>query len=269
MSSLVGAPHSLLLASPVLFLQSFFGLTVKEPPRGYSEGTLDTGDVPSLGETFKYLWKIPSYRHLPFAAGFYAFVAYGSMAWLPSFFIRSHNMSTGEIGSWLALAVGVAGGTACLLGGFLTDYVANRTNDKRWYMWIPAITIMLSIPFVCGIYLAPTPRMAMIMAMCAFFFGNTWLGPTIATIQAVAPLRMRAMAFAIMIFIHNIIGLGLGPQIVGILSDYLKEALGNDSLRYALLSTLVLASLISIFHYLMAARTLRQDLEQNQVLKTP
>ncbi|MCZ6526267.1 MAG: MFS transporter, partial [Gammaproteobacteria bacterium] len=178
------------------------------------------------------------------------------------------NMSTGEIGSWLALAVGVGGGTACLLGGFLTDYVANRTNDKRWYMWIPAITIMLSIPFVCGIYLAPTPRMAMIMAVCAFFFGNTWLGPTIATIQAVAPLRMRALAFAIMIFIHNIIGLGLGPQIVGILSDYLKEALGNDSLRYSLLSTLVLASLISVFHYLMAARTLRQDLEQNQILKT-
>ena len=248
---------------PGVIFALIFRLTVKEPPRGYSEGIVDTGEIPGIGQTFKYLWNIPTYRQIPFAAGFYAFVAYGSMAWLPSFFIRTHGLSTGELGTWLALAVGVGGGTACLLGGFLTDYLANRTNDKRWYMWVPAITILLSIPFVCGIYLSPTPGLALFMAIGAFFFGNTWLGPTIATIQSITPSRMRAMSFATMIVIHNVIGLGLGPQVVGIFSDYLKEALGDDSLRYSLLITMVITSLISTFHYLMAARTLRQDMKQN------
>jgi len=78
-------------------------------------------------------------------------------------------------------------------------------------------------------------------------------------IQGLAPLRMRVQAAAIQLFIGNAIGLGLGPQIVGLASDFLRPYVGMDSLRYALF-VCVLAQAASIVCYSVAARTLKDDL---------
>ena len=249
---------------PGLICAILFRLTVKEPPRGHLEGINDTGKAPTLLETVKTLWRVPSYRHMPFAIGFYTFVAYGSMTWTPSFFIRVHGMTTGEIGTWLALSVGLAGGLGCYLGALIAQRLANRSGDKRWYVWIPAITIALSVPFLVGMYLWPTAIPALLMAVMAWFLGNAWLGPALATIQGLAPLRMRAMALATVLFINNVIGLGLGPQAVGLLSDALNPRFGANALGYALIICLTVASVLSAFHFLMAGRTLRLDLEREQ-----
>jgi MFS family permease len=245
---------------PGVLFTVLFWLTVKEPLRGGLDGILDPGSAPHLWTTIKHLWRVPAYRHMPFAIGFYTFVAYGSMTWTPSFFIRTHGMTTGQIGTWLALSVGVAGGAGCYFGAVLTDWLANRSGDKRWYVWVPAGTITLSIPFLLGVYLWPTPVPALLMSVLAWFFGNAWLGPALATIQGLAPLRMRAMALATVLCVNNIIGLGLGPQLVGILSDAFKSRYGDGSLRYSLVLCLIGASILSVFHFLRAARTIRNDL---------
>ena len=91
-----------------------------------------------------------------------------------------------------------------------------------------------------------------------------YLGPTFAMTQTLVPARMRATAAAILLFTINIIGLGLGPQGVGILSDLLAPTFGNESLRYALLITVVGFAIWSVFHYTLAARTLREDLERRE-----
>lgn len=251
------------VGAPGLLFALVFRLVVDEPPRGYSEGIVEHCDPPGLRQALVYLWAKRSYRHLPFAAGYYAFVAYGSMAWAPSFFVRSHGMGTAEIGTWLALTVGLAGGAGCYLGGVVADRIATTTGDPRWYVWLPAASVVLSIPFMLGMYLWPDPQIALIISSGAWFLGNSWLGPTFATIQGLAALRMRALAFAIMMFINNLLGIGLGPQIVGILSDALHGSLGDNSLRHALILSIVSASLLSAFHFIMAGRTLRQDLEQS------
>ena len=78
-------------------------------------------------------------------------------------------------------------------------------------------------------------------------------------IQGLAPLRMRAQAAALQLFIGNAIGLGLGPQVVGLASDFLRPYFGVDSLRYALF-VCVLAQAASIAFYRIAAHTLQDDL---------
>jgi predicted MFS family arabinose efflux permease len=253
----------LALGVPGVVFAVIFWLTVREPPRGVVENVTDTGRTPPVLETLRHLWSVRSYRHIPLAVSFYAFVAYGSMGWGPAFFMRTHHLTTGEIGTWLALSAGVAGGLGCYFGGVLSDYIVNRTGDARWHMWLPALFIGVSIPLQFIIYLSPTALPALLTMAAVWFLGNTWLGPAQATLQGLAGLRMRAMALAVMLFLNNLIGQGLGPQIVGILSDRMRRAYGPDSLRYSLLIAVVIASLWSVFHFTMAARTLREDLRAN------
>jgi predicted MFS family arabinose efflux permease len=252
----------LALGLPGVVFAVIFLLTVREPPRGRVENIVDTGKAPPVMETLRHLWRLRSYRHIPFAVSFYAFVAYGSMGWGPAFFTRTHHMTSGEIGTWLALSAGLAGGLGCYFGGTISDYVVNRTRDERWHMWLPALFIAVSIPLHFVIYLSPTPLPALLMTAAVWFLGNTWLGPAQAALQSLAGLRMRAMALAVMLFINNLVGQGLGPQVVGILSDRMRAAYGPDSLRYALLIAVVCASILSAFHFTMAGRSLREDLRR-------
>src|SRR5690606_7734587 len=126
------------------------------------------------------------------------------------------------------------------------------------------ICLFATVPALFVMYLSPTPMPALLASAVAWFLGNTWLGPVQATLQGLAALRMRAMALAILLFVNNLIGLGLGPQVVGILSDALRETLGTDSLRYALLSALCVASLMSAGLFFAATRTLPDDLRRTR-----
>lgn len=249
---------------PGVVFAAIFWVTVREPVRGQIEQLTDTGRTPAFRETLRYLWSKPSFRFVPFAAGLYAFAAQGSMAWAPSFFIRSHGMTTAEIGAWLALSAGLAGGLGCFLGGIVTERIVNRTGDEGWYFRLPGICLFATVPALFVMYLSPTPMPALLASAVAWFLGNTWLGPVQATLQGLAALRMRAMALAILLFVNNLIGLGLGPQVVGILSDALRETLGTDSLRYALLSALCVASLMSAGLFFAATRTLPDDLRRTR-----
>jgi hypothetical protein len=90
-----------------------------------------------------------------------------------------------------------------------------------------------------------------------------FIGPTITVVQRLVPMRSRAAAVATLILIDNIVGLGLGPQFVGIASDLWKPALGEDSLRYALLAAMS-GSAVSVFGFIMAARHLRTDIDERE-----
>jgi hypothetical protein len=108
-------------------------------------------------------------------------------------------------------------------------------------------------------YLVPDPRAALLISIGAWFLGNSWLGPLIATIHGVTTPRMRALSVAIMMFVNNLLGIGLGPQVVGMLSDAFQDRLGADSLRYALIASLLTASVLSAFHFFAASRTLNEE----------
>jgi hypothetical protein len=166
-------------------------------------------------------------------------------------------MSLGEVGSWLAGIAIVFGGLGTFLGGFLADRLAPR--DARWALWVPGVSTLVAVPFAVSFYLWQDVRVALALAGIPVFFGAMYLGPTFSITQALAPLRMRAVASAFLLFLINLIGLGLGPQAVGIASDALAPRLEEESLRGALVGMVAL-NLWSGLHYFLGARTLRAEL---------
>ena len=250
---------------PGIFVALLVRATLAEPIRGLSENKHTAPEEPSpgLGETLNILWSRRSFRHMSLAAALNAFCGYSTASWTASFMIRSHSMSTGELGTWLAMISGVGGAIGVIAGGILADKLALR--DKRWYVWVPAAAGAISVPFVAAVYIADTAYMALILSIIPGLLHNVYLGSTIATTHGLVGLRMRALSSAILFLILNIIGLGLGPLVVGMLSDSLQASEGAHSLRQAMLYLLPPIMAWSTIHFLLAARSLRADLERAPV----
>ena len=233
-------------------------LTMQEPVRGASEGRTASVEAPRFNETLHYLWNCLTYRHMVFAAALHALASYGLVTWAPSYFIRSHHLGTGEIALFLGVSLGIGGGLGTLAGGFISEKLAVR--DARFNLWVPGLAGVISIPFLYAVFLVPDPRLGLMLYAIPAFFGSFWSGPIHAVGQTIVRLRMRAMSAAGMLFVINLIGLGLGPQIVGILSDMLNPEFGVESLRYALL-IIVPINIWAAIHYWLGARNLHKDLE--------
>ena len=245
---------------PGILLAFIFRFTVKEPIRGQAEGKIDSENQPSIFETISYLIKKRSFRHLVFAAALAAFVGYGAITWLPSFFQRSYGMQTSDVGWYLGLILGIPGGLGIFLGGYLSDYFGAK--NVKWSLWVAAIAMALTVPFNVYVYLSPTATMSFLWLIIPVALGNFYQAATFSQTQGLVELRMRSVAAAILLFIINIIGLGFGPQSVGILSDLLHSEYGKDSLRYSLLIFAFL-KIWCAFHYYMAGKYLKEDLIKN------
>jgi len=243
---------------PGILLALIVWLTVAEPIRGWNEQREDSDESVPLMQVLALLWSRRAFRHMAIGAGLNAFAGYSTSNWIASFMIRSHGMSTGELGTWLALTIGLGGAVGVFGGGLLADRMATR--DQRWYMWLPAITGFICVPFMVAVYLVPDAYTSLILGIVPGILFNIYLGNTIATTHGLVGLRMRALSSAILFLIINIIGLGLGPFSVGMLSDYLLPTLGADSLRYAMVYLLPAVMFWSACHFYLAARTLREDL---------
>lgn len=242
---------------PGILVALIFYFTIKEPPRGATETKPVSADGVPLMDTLKFMWSLHSFRHLSFAGALHAFVGYGVALFLPSFFIRVHGFGLAETSTYLFL-IGLTGVIGTFLGGYLGDRFAHR--DKRWYMGIPGIATLASVPFAFLFYTTGNPIVALFLAVPGAILGPMYLGPTFGMTQTLVTPAMRATASAILLFVLNLIGLGLGPVFAGMLSDGLRPTYGEESIRYSLLFLAVGGNLWSAFHYYMASRTLRVDL---------
>jgi MFS family permease len=243
---------------PGILLAIVVRFTIAEPARGLAENRQASDAAAPFGEVLRLLWDRRSFRFMALGAAMNAFAGYSSANWTASFMIRSHGMSTGELGTWLAIILGVCGAIGVYYGGVIADRLSPK--DKRWYMWIPAITCLVSAPFLTLVYLADGPYTALTLSIIPGLISNAYLGNTIASTHGLVGLRMRATASAILFFIINMIGLGLGPWSVGALSDFLEPTLGKESLRHAMLYLIPLAITLSGLFFILAARHLREDL---------
>lgn len=240
--------------------------TLREPPRGLSDNVVVRQDAPppKMLEVFRFLWGKRSFRHIGIAAGLHAFVSYGAGTWNAPFLIRSHDMPITDVGSWLALISGV-GAIGTFAGGYLGDKLASRFDDRRWYMFVSGISTLVMVPFQFIAYLYGGVWAVIGSLFVVSILGGMFLGPSFAIAHALVALRMRAVASAVLLFLLNIIGMGLGPYVVGVLSDLLDPGFGIDSLRYALCIA-VIGNLWASVHYFAGARTLRRDLDDTQAM---
>jgi predicted MFS family arabinose efflux permease len=248
----------MVVGAPGILLAIVVRMTLAEPVRGIAESRVASDAAVPFRNVMALLWSRKSFRHMALGAALNAFAAYSSASWSASFMIRTHNMSTGELGTWLALISGLGGAIGVFLGGFIADRLSVR--DKRWYTWVSAIAGLISVPFIAGTYLAGSAYAALGLMVIPGLLHNMYLGCTLATTHSLVGLRMRALSSAILFLILNLIGLGMGPLLVGMLSDYLQVGHGSDSLRLAMLYLLPLAVLWSSYHFYLAGKTLRADL---------
>jgi hypothetical protein len=126
-------------------------------------------------------------------------------------------------------------------------------------MRLSAVTIACLVPSLVAFLVLPGKGQALVAMLPAIMALNVFLAPTYSLMQRLVPDDMRATTLAVVMLIANLIGMGLGPQVVGILSDLLAPTFGRDSLRYAMLVTSVLA-LWSAFHFWRVGRTVTKDL---------
>ncbi len=245
---------------PGILLAVAFKLTVREPLRGLSDGTSGAAtEQPPLRETLPVLLKNRTIMHMAMGGAMTSFVGYGLGQWLPAFFIRVHEMGIAETATYFGLVLGVASAIGTLLGGNIADRLARR--DKRMYAWVPAAGVLAAFPFYVFALMNDSPYLAIAVLVVPSLLNSLWLGPAFGTIQNIAPTRMRALASAVVLFILNIIGLGLGPFLVGVLSDALEGSFPGEGLRWAILIATG-AYFWAGAHFLLAARSLRGDLQR-------
>ena len=247
----------LVVGLPGIAVAVLLRMTVAEPIRGMSQGLGDDQETPKLSETLKLLWSRKSFRHLSLACAIHAFITYGAGNFLPSLFLRLHDIQSGELGTWLAIGA-VFGGLGTFMGGFLSDHLGKR--DKRWYQWIPALSTIITLPFTLFVYTSGNTYLALGTTFLTSIFFSAYLAPNLAITHSLVGLRMRAMSSAVLFFILNLIGLGLGPLFIGMVSDFLNPTLGDESIRYAMVYVIPVLTIWSTLHYLFAAKYIREDL---------
>jgi predicted MFS family arabinose efflux permease len=212
---------------------------------------------PSSIDALRTLLRSPALRQLLIGASVVNMAVAALVAWLPAFMMRSYGLSLSATGVLLALVLGVLGGCGTLFGGWLAD--RHGARDSSWR--VRCIVVVLLVCAACwtvaitvgnaGVALA---ALAAAGSLIAFH-----VGPSFAMVQSLAPPHIRAFAAACLLFAANLIGLGVGPLAVGLLSDAWYSQHGADSLRMGLMIVPPIMVWAAI-HYQAAARRITADL---------
>lgn len=251
----------LVVGIPGVIFAVVLRLTVQEPIRGRWDTAAETAQRPSFAETMAVLKQLPSFWYIAFGCSLMAFVGYGVGNFFPSFLIRNHGLSIGQVGMVLALVSGIGGAAGTYLGGYLGDRFGAR--DPRWYLWVPMCGGLIAFGPYLYVLLTDNTTHLLIILIFTNILTALYLGPSIAMSHALVPPSMRALTSAILFFVLNMIGLGLGPFLTGLTSDLLAPRFGDQSLRYAM----VLASmtgLVAILLFYLGARKLPADLARRK-----
>ncbi len=215
---------------PGILLAIVLYFTVKELVKGQSDPLGASDETPKLMvDVFKTLFRSKSFVFAALGTGFLAFGSYGTGNFMPSFLQRVHGIDIATAGYLLGLVFEVGGGLGIFLGGYLADRFGAK--DMRWYLWIPMITGFTSlIPLAIALF-AVTINLVIGMIFLSVLLLGFYLAPVIAVTHSLVNARMRAFASSVLFLILNFIGLGLGPLVIGYISDLLIPNYGNLSLR--------------------------------------
>ena len=225
-------------------------LVVKDKPRAAG------AESAPLSATFPIIARKPSFWLMAIAASCSSLAGYGLALWTPSVLERSFGFGLIERGQFLASIFLIGGTAGVFLGGLLADRLGQ--GDRRWYARLPAIAWLITAPLFAFGLMSTDPWTAWALLLIPNALNILWLGPVTTAVQHLVPARMRSTASASFLLINNLIGLGVGPTLIGALSELFKERFGTEALRYAAVSVVgfyIVAALLM----LLAVRRLRDD----------
>jgi MFS family permease len=275
----------LVFGIPGILLAVLIPLTIREPRRGRLDTQLPTEEqLPSFGDVLKQFARKRALLHCVAGASIAAFGIYSILTFAAPFFIRTYGASLSEAGLFVGLTSGLSAGVGIFLSGIITDRLGH--HDRRWAVWVPAAGLLLATPLYMAGFLASTQSTAMAILLMPPALQHLNIGPTMGLMHNMVMPRMRATATALLYLAVNLFGMGLGPTLTGFMSDKLAEmnfrglnysdqcvaggaadpatnSLCHAAAAYGLRWALVLCTISfawAAVHYLLAARTLRNDL---------
>jgi predicted MFS family arabinose efflux permease len=212
-------PAFAIVGLPGLGLAVLTQFTLREPPRGHSEGGEAVGAaMPSLMDVVRRLLSRRSFVHVAAGAALASFGGYGVGSFAAPYFIRNFGLTLAQAGIVMGLIAGAAAAVGTLGGGIVADRAAKR--DKRWYVWIPAIGLAVATPMYVVGYQIPDWKLAVAVLLVPPMLHYSYLGPSFGVMHNLVSPRMRATATALLFLVINLIGLGLGPTLTGMASDF-------------------------------------------------
>lgn len=211
---------------PGLLVAALVALTVREPKR--------LGEVSETprGEFMAFLKSHPAAIAAHFGGmSLVALVMYGAMAWIPQFLHRTYGMPVPQAGLWFGVATAACGACGLLLGGWMADSMYRR-GYKDAHLRVIRLNAILLVPLFIGMALAPTVGIALALMIVGMLLGTIHGGVAGAALQLITPNRLRARMVALYFLVANLVGLGLGPTAIALVTDV---GFGDDAaLRYGL-----------------------------------
>jgi len=260
--------------APGVVLAIVVALTLKETRSQLAHDLAAAkANQPSFGATMALLGGKPTFWFLCFGAAIKSFISYGHAPFTASFFLRNHGpevaaladgfglKSVGFLGLAIGLISGVCGAASSMVGGWIADKAAAK--DIRNIVLAPMLAVTVTVPVFIAAMLADSAVVALGLLVIPYLLNYFWYGPVYSTAQGIVPPNMRATSAAVVLFVVNLIGLGLGPLAVGLLSDLFAGPLGlgeADGVRWALIVAAGMG-LVSGLLFLLARRTIQRDLE--------
>ena len=271
---------------PGILVALLVWFTLREPPRGLADGSISTIAPPSIMKVVRYLAAKPTYVHLLIGSTISAFTFNAITSFVLPFYLRGFDMPLAMLGMIFGVVSFTSNGFGMVLGGFGFDRLSRR--DVRWSLWGPAIALGLSVPLYFNAFASREIYVSLAFVWLGNFVLITYFAPTAGTMQNLVGSRMRATTSALTAMVSGLVGAGLGPTVVGVLSDYFAErafsgvdffascpggrapgapgsaldvaclAASTDGLRYGLISVLAFFFWAAI-HYVLAARHLKDD----------
>lgn len=233
-------------------------LIVREPNRGPQDSPPATSDEATAAgflATIAQFFGNPLLLTASLASGAGNFITYGLLNFTVLFLMREKGMALGDVAIWYALVVGMGMGAGIYASGRLVDRFAVRS--KAAYATIPALSLLLALPFFLGFAWAPGWQLALLFLCVPMFLNSFFLSATVTFVQGEVPPERRVISGALLLLVMNLIGLGLGPTYVGMASDFFRPAYGAHALQMAYFA-LAPMYLIAATLFLLLARLIRR-----------
>lgn len=239
-------------------------LIVHEPLRGGLDAAQrQATDRPGFLKTLRMFFARPSLVLAALASGATQIITYGSGNFATLFLMREKGMTLNQIAVYYALVLGLGMSAGIFVSGWVIDRFTRRSRAA--YALIPAISLMLAVPFFIGFVWAPGWHQALLLLLGPTFLNYFYLSSSVTLVQEEVRPDQRVMSGALLLLVMNLIGMGVGPTFVGAVSDFFHASDPYHSLQlafYALVPFYVLA--IALFLWL--ARVLRKEAATNGVL---
>jgi len=202
-----------------------------------------------------------TYLQLLISFAIVSFFSYGIASFAVPFFIRSFGVEIDIIGATYGGTAAASSVVGTLAAAFLVDRLARR--DIRWMLRLPGYACLLAVPFVVASILSPSYQICLLF----FFIGNTFVSMAIpalfASIYGIIHNNQRSMAIAVFGLAANLLGLGLGPVLIGAISDAITPTFGVEALRYTLAGSVLFLAWAAA-HILIGSRSIQQDYVGNE-----